>query len=171
MTEGIPQAKTADAILQEKLADYVTSEQITADEFREAYYLFSGVTDEHSSEKVQATAKLMSEMSDEQVPLNRFVKVITGLEEWEVLPAQFSNYIDSLPIEDKEKRMIKSIPKQGRLGDLTIFVGGKTIATHKITRASQSPSFYLSLHDRIKNSLDGANLSKTADISFSFEEK
>ncbi len=166
-----PTHENSDDFLSKKLFDYIEAESITADELRDAYYLFCGVTTEHSSTRVHATANLMSEMSNEHYPINRFVSMISNLEEWEDAPLRLISYIDNLPITEKEKAMLKSIPEKARAGELHLLVDGKMAARVIIKTAQNSPGFHLALYKKIEDALATSGAGSDSDVSFWFEEK
>ncbi len=168
MNEGL---RPQDAILSTKFVDYIEDNQITSKELRDAYYTLLDVIEEKQPDRVQELVTYMNVMSKQGYPLNRFVETISQLESWEYAEADFAAYVDSLPITDKEKSLLKSIPEKSRNGEVTIALDDEHVANIKIENASKFEGFYLAFLEEIQKVLTKINPSPQNKVSFWFEEK
>ena len=172
MNEVYKTPESEDDKLEGLLVNKINQNNWTAAELKEAYYVLCGVSDSPVSERVEEIKVLMEEMTNKHYPLNRFVNIIDGLGNWEDSDINFSSFVKTLNISQKEKDILESIVRQKRTGELICVVDGDSIATYEIKESTSSRALAYALLNNLSQLLASVNEGgKKSDISFWFEEK
>ncbi len=97
--------ESEDDKLEAEFVNYIVESNTDGTELREAYYELCGVTEVGKvvSQKVEELKQRMEDMTDSRFPLNRFVKIITGLDKWENSRKDFIEFVNDLNITSNEK--------------------------------------------------------------------
>lgn len=101
--EANKKPESEEAKLERVLFKSAEDNDWTADEFQEAYYLLCGVVENSDNDRVLAIFNLMDEMTKQRYPLNRFVKIISSLRDWEDSINRLTCFVDDLGLTQKEK--------------------------------------------------------------------
>lgn len=172
MNEAYKKPETEDDKLESQLALKIEENNWTAEELNEAYFLLCGIGDTPTSERIGEIKNLMDGMTAKQYPLNRFVKIISSLGEWEDSGIQFINFVDTLPITQAEKDVLKSIVEHNRAGELACTINGLEVARLRIQPSASTTGTAYALRTRLSEILAPLAISgQKADISFWFEEQ
>lgn len=131
----------ADSKMYKDFIDFIDDGNFKAAQIREAYYQLCGISeDKNQDNDVEKILEKMNEISKDNFPLNRFAEIIASKEKYENSVPEYYQYIDSLKIYDKEKKVLKSIVEQERLGEVSCLVDGNVIAEFKIEKGDDVKS-------------------------------
>lgn len=122
-----------------KFVAFLRDGKYTADQIREAYYRLMKVS--HATEEDSRVQEILTEMEKmvaDRFPVNRFVQLIEMKQELEDSVGIFERYIEGLAISSNEKRMLSSIVKKRRNGELSFHIDGDRIARIKIETGENS---------------------------------
>ena len=152
-----------------ELAKFIEEADYTAEEVREAYYrLFRVIEDGAPSERLQELQTRMETMIEGGYPLNRIATLIENFDAWEHAPKEFDNYVETLPLSDKEKQLLTAIVHENRKGVLGVAHEGETFAQIEIGSQSVPEGVALTLVQKMTKILAESEDKK---ISIWFEEK
>ncbi len=132
---------TPDQKMFEELAWLVQTTSATSEQIKQAYYEIVGVADTTSAdETVRTLFKKMKQMTEAHFPLTGFVEFIHGRQNKENAVPIFYSYLESAPLSDREKSILKSIVDKRRCGELIYLVGEEPVASIHITKENKGDS-------------------------------
>jgi hypothetical protein len=116
-----------------KFGRFISENNYTSDQMREAYYRLMGVSEnEENDPGIDKILAKMRELEADGFPVNRFAKLVGSKHDFENALPLFSEYVGNLNISGKEKEMLVSIVEKERNGEVFCFVDGKIFAEIKI---------------------------------------
>jgi len=111
----------------------------TADQIREAYYRLVEVSDSQEKDiRVQEILTEMQKLVADHFPINRFVRIIEFKQDFEDSVKIFEQYVEDLEISFNEKKMLRSLVKKKRDGELVFHIEGEKMASIKIVIGGSS---------------------------------
>ncbi len=145
------------------LNSYVDEHDLSVDDVELAYHIYLGATEaelgrvgEVSSEVYELT-EVMKEYTEKHLPVSDIAQLIEGLRRKENSHIGLMNIISALPITEREKDVIASIPQDLRGGNLAILdESGNEVVVLKIksTDESERKDLEIELSDRLSEYKD-----------------
>ena len=122
---------------QKELVEFVKKNNISADEFSEAYLIALGSPPEASPEKplreqVYALAKMIDDFMAKGFAADKIGSLIRTKKDYESSSLNYDAMVDKMPISDKERKVLKNIVERKRQGLLTVLDGPTEIALAEI---------------------------------------
>jgi len=174
ISENNPQVSEREKDLEKMTEEFgllVNKNKYSADDIREAYYRFCGVSDNKGNRGIEEIVSKMKEMTDNGYPLNRLARIIEAKQVFEDAVPNYYKFVDSMDISGKENKILRSIIDDMRSGEISCIVQGKVLATFKIdiARGGSKEVLSIALSEQIKDVL--GKIPKGQKYEFSFTEK
>lgn len=123
---------TPDEQMEADFTTYVDAHNYTSAQVQEAYYRLMGETVDLDTDVPPELLEEMQRLLNQHFPLNRFAQFIEIFKTVEAAVPIYDHFVEDLTISEKEKRMLRSLVKKNRVGELEIFfwrnVGSKSSA-------------------------------------------
>lgn len=132
---GRYEQKSDDDRMVEELVNFIEEHSYSKEEIQEAYFRVCGVVDpEKDNERITALHNEMERMTKNRFPLNRFARVVDTYTDIEDNGGRFIEFVQGLPLTEKEKRVLLSIVEKKRNGTLALLSqkDGATLQVWKI---------------------------------------
>ncbi len=129
--EKMVKEKDPQAIQVKELLDFSVKYKLDSKEMTKAYEIALDLEEQESPEaireEVKTLAEKMKKFINEGLALNRIVELVNQKVDYENAPKEYYAMVSSMPINDKGKKVLKSIVERKRMGSLAIFEEGKKL--------------------------------------------
>lgn len=129
--EKMVKERDPQAMQIKELFDFSVKHKFDSKEMTKAYEMALKLEENGSQKPVREEVKILSEKMkkfiDDGLALNRIVELINQKVDYESAPEKYYEMVDKMPINDKGKKVLKSILERKRVGSLAIFEEGKKL--------------------------------------------
>jgi hypothetical protein len=167
---GDPGKETPDDKLTFEFVEFAKGMEATSGELESAYLHLMGIEEgEIVNPKVKILRDEMERLTRMRFPVSRFAQLVTTKNEYENGTKIYLEYLNTLPLSEKEIQVLYSIASKTREGELEFFHDGNHFARVKVEQNTDKDQSALLLKNAIEKVM--TQIPQGGKMTIAFTEK